>query len=150
MPKREGITDAAYSGFFMTIFHIPADEVELTAIRSQGPGGQNVNKVASAIQLRFDIQASSLPLDLKERLLNLRDHRITQSGVVVIKSQEHRSQDMNRMAALLRLHDLLEMAAVVPKKRKATRPTRSSQVKRVESKVKRGQTKALRGKANWD
>ena len=134
----------------MTIFHIPADEVELTAIRSQGPGGQNVNKVASAIQLRFDIRASSLPVALKERLLNLPDHRITQGGVVVIKSQEHRSQDMNRMAALLRLHDLLEMASVVPKKRKATRPTRSSQVKRVESKVKRGQTKALRNKANWD
>ena len=133
----------------MTIFHIPADEVELTAIRSQGPGGQNVNKVSSAIQLRFDIQASSLSLTLKERLLSMRDHRITQGGVVVIKSQEHRSQDMNRMAALLRLHDLLEMAAVVQKPRKATRPTRSSQVKRVDSKVKRGQTKALRGKAQW-
>lgn len=134
----------------MTIFHIPADEVELTAIRSQGPGGQNVNKVASAIQLRFDIRASSLPLELKERLLTLHDHRITQGGVVVIKSQEHRSQDMNRMAALLRLHDLLALASVVQKKRKATRRTRSSQVKRVERKVKRGQTKALRGKANWD
>jgi len=134
----------------MTIFHIPADEVELTAIRSQGPGGQNVNKVASAIQLRFDIRASSLPEDLKARLLNLSDHRISRGGVVVIKSQEHRSQDMNRMAALLRLHDLLERAAVIPKKRKATRPTHSSQVKRVESKLKRGQTKALRGKANWD
>lgn len=134
----------------MTIFHIPADEVELTAIRSQGPGGQNVNKVASAIQLRFDIRASSLPFELKERLLTLHDHRITQGGVVVIKSQEHRSQDMNRMAALLRLHDLLALASVVQKKRKATRPTRSSQVKRVERKVKRGQTKALRGKANWD
>ena len=133
----------------MTIFHIPADEVELTAIRSQGPGGQNVNKVSSAIQLRFDIRASSLSMTLKERLLKLRDHRITQGGVVVIKSQEHRSQDMNRMAGLLRLHDLLEMAAVVQKPRKATRPTRSSQVKRVDSKVKRGQTKALRGKAQW-
>ncbi len=133
----------------MTIFHIPADEVELTAIRSQGPGGQNVNKVSSAIQLRFDIRASSLSMTLKERLLKLHDHRITQGGVVVIKSQEHRSQDMNRMAALLRLHDLLEMAAVVQKPRKATRPTRSSQVKRVDSKVKRGQTKALRGKAQW-
>jgi ribosome-associated protein len=133
----------------MTIFHIPADEVELTAIRSQGPGGQNVNKVSSAIQLRFDIRASSLSMTLKERLLKMRDHRITQGGVVVIKSQEHRSQDMNRMAALLRLHDLLEMAAVVQKPRKATRPTRSSQVKRVDSKVKRGQTKALRGKAQW-
>jgi ribosome-associated protein len=134
----------------MTNFHISPEEVELTAIRSQGPGGQNVNKVASAIQLRFDIHASSLPIDVKERLLSLRDHRITQSGWVVIKSQEHRSQDMNRMAALLRLHDLLALAVVVQKKRKATRPTRSSQLKRVESKVKRGQTKALRGKAQWD
>ena len=124
----------------MTNFHISPEEVDLTAIRSQGPGGQNVNKVASAIQLRFDIHASSLPIDVKERLLSLRDHRITQSGWVVIKSQEHRSQDMNRMAALLRLHDLLALAVVVQKKRKATRPTRSSQLKRVESKVKRGQT----------
>jgi ribosome-associated protein len=134
----------------MTNFHISPEEIELTAIRSQGPGGQNVNKVASAIQLRFDIHASSLPIDVKERLLSLRDHRITQSGWVVIKSQEHRSQDMNRMAALLRLHDLLALATVVQKKRKATRPTRSSQLKRVESKVKRGQTKTLRGKAQWD
>ena len=133
----------------MTIFHIPADEVELTAVRSQGPGGQNVNKVSSAIQLRFDVGASSLPSELKERVLALRDHRLTKGGVVVIKSQEHRSQDMNRMAALLRLHDLLELAALVQKPRKPTRPTRSSQVKRVESKVKRGQTKALRGKANF-
>ena len=131
----------------MTIFHIPTDEVELTAVRSQGPGGQNVNKVSSAIQLRFDVGASSLPPELKERVLALRDHRLTKGGVVVIKSQEHRSQDMNRMAALLRLHDLLELATLVQKPRKATRPTRSSQVKRVESKVKRGQTKAMRGKA---
>jgi ribosome-associated protein len=134
----------------MTNFHISPEEIELTAIRSQGPGGQNVNKVASAIQLRFDIHASSLPFEIKERLLSLRDHRITQSGWVVIKSQEHRSQDMNRMAAMLRLHDLLALAAVVQKKRKATRPTHSSQLKRVESKVKRGQTKALRSKAQWD
>ena len=133
----------------MTIFHIPTDEVELTAVRSQGPGGQNVNKVSSAIQLRFDVGASSLPPELKERVLALRDHRLTKGGVVVIKSQEHRSQDMNRMAALLRLHDLLELASLVHKPRKPTRPTRSSQVKRVESKVKRGQTKALRGKANF-
>jgi len=133
----------------MTIFHIPTDEVELTAVRSQGPGGQNVNKVSSAIQLRFDVGASSLPPELKERVLALRDHRLTKGGVVVIKSQEHRSQDMNRMAALLRLHDLLELASLVQKPRKPTRPTRSSQVKRVESKVKRGQMKALRGKANF-
>ena len=133
----------------MTIFHIPTDEVELTAVRSQGPGGQNVNKVSSAIQLRFDVGASSLPSELKERVLALRDHRLTKGGVVVIKSQEHRSQDMNRMAALLRLHDLLELASLVQKPRKPTQPTRSSQVKRVESKVKRGQTKALRGKANF-
>jgi len=134
----------------MTIFHIPANEIELIAVRSQGPGGQNVNKVSSAIQLRFDVMASSLPIALKERLLSMRDHRITQSGWVVIKSQEHRSQDMNRMAALLRLHDLLELAAEVQKTRKPTKPTRSSQMKRIESKLKRGQTKALRGKANWD
>jgi ribosome-associated protein len=133
----------------MTIFHIPTDEVELTAVRSQGPGGQNVNKVSSAIQLRFDVGASSLPPELKERVLALRDHRLTKGGVVVIKSQEHRSQDMNRMAALLRLHDLLELASLVQKPRKPTRPTRSSQAKRLESKVKRGQTKALRGKANF-
>lgn len=133
----------------MTIFHIPTDEVELTAVRSQGPGGQNVNKVSSAIQLRFDVGASSLPPELKERVLALRDHRLTKGGVVVIKSQEHRSQDMNRMAALLRLHDLLELAALVQKPRKPTRPTRSSQVKRVERKVKRGQTKVLRGKASF-
>ncbi len=133
----------------MTIFHIPTDEVELTAVRSQGPGGQNVNKVSSAIQLRFDVGASSLPPELKARVLALRDHRLSKGGVVVIKSQEHRSQDMNRMAALLRLHDLLELASLVQKPRKPTRPTRSSQVKRVESKVKRGQTKALRGKANF-
>lgn len=133
----------------MTIFHIPADEVELTAVRSQGPGGQNVNKVSSAIQLRFDVGASSLPPELKERVLALRDHRLSKGGVVVIKSQEHRSQDMNRMAALLRLHDLLELAALVQKPRKATRPTRSSQVKRVDGKVKRGQTKSLRSKASF-
>ena len=115
----------------MTIFHIPADEVELTAIRSQGPGGQNVNKVASAIQLRFDIRASSLPMALKERLLVMSDHRITQSGVVVIKSQEHRSQDMNRIEALARLMELVQSVAKPPKKRKATKPTYASKQRRL-------------------
>jgi ribosome-associated protein len=134
----------------MINFHISPDELELTAVRSQGPGGQNVNKVASAIQLRFDVTVSSLPPEMKERVLAMRDHRISKGGVIIIKSQEHRSQDMNRMAAMLRLHDLLELAAKIPKTRKATRPTRSSQKKRVESKVKHGQTKALRSKANWD
>ncbi len=134
----------------MTNFHISPDELELTAVRSQGPGGQNVNKVASAIQLRFDVAASSLPPEMKERVLAMRDHRISKGGVIIIKSQEHRSQDMNRMAAMLRLHDLLELAANITKTRKATRPTRSSQKKRVESKVKHGQTKALRSKARWD
>ena len=95
----------------MTIFHIPADEVELTAVRSQGPGGQNVNKVSSAIQLRFDVGASSLPPELKERVLALRDHRLSKGGVVVIKSQEHRSQDMNRMAALQNLGFKPQVAA---------------------------------------
>ncbi len=124
----------------MTIFHIPTDEVELTAIRSQGPGGQNVNKVSSAIQLRFDVGASSLPPELKARVLALRDHRLTKGGVVVIKSQEHRSQDLNRMAALLRLHDLLELAALVQSLARLLGPLEVlSEARRKQ--VKRGQTK---------
>src|SRR5690349_24127545 len=108
----------------MTPIAIPEHEMELTAVRSQGAGGQNVNKVSSAIHLRFDIRASSLPDDVKDRLLAMRDSRITDDGVVVIKAQQHRSQDQNRYDAIDRLHQLVRQAAARPKLRKATRPTR--------------------------
>ncbi|MEA5572067.1 alternative ribosome rescue aminoacyl-tRNA hydrolase ArfB [Calothrix sp. UHCC 0171] len=119
-------------------------ELEINAIRSQGAGGQNVNKVATAIHLRFDIEASSLPAFYKEQLLKLNDRRITQGGVIVIKAQEHRSQEQNREEALERLKQLIKSAVVLERKRKPTKPTRSSQKKRLDSKTKRGQIKCAR------
>lgn len=121
-------------------------EIDISAMRSQGAGGQNVNKVATAIHLRFDINASSLPDRYKERLLNLNDNRITQAGIIVIKSQEYRSQEQNREVALSRLQELIKSAVVVPKKRFKSKPTRSSQRKRLDSKTKHGQIKAMRRK----
>jgi len=125
---------------------IPAREIEISAIRAQGAGGQNVNKVSSAIHLRFDIGASSIPGLYKERLLKLNDQRITKDGVIVIKAQQHRSQDMNREEALRRLQELVQSVAVTRKKRKPTRPTRSSQRKRLDSKTRRGAVKLARAK----
>jgi ribosome-associated protein len=125
---------------------IPAREIEISAIRAQGAGGQNVNKVSSAIHLRFDIGASSIPDLYKERLRKLNDQRITKDGVVVIKAQQHRSQDKNREEALRRLQKLIRSVAVSPKQRKPTKPTRSSQKKRLDSKTKRGAVKLTRTK----
>ncbi len=125
---------------------ISAHELEISAVRSQGAGGQNVNKVATAIHLRFDIGASSLPAIYKERLLKLNDQRITKEGVVVIKAQEYRSQEQNREEALKRLQSLIKSAVMIPRKRKPTQPSRSSQRKRLDSKNKRGQIKEMRSK----
>jgi len=124
---------------------IPGNEIVISAVRSRGAGGQNVNKVATAIHLRFDIRNSSLPEFYKERLLALDDRRITRDGVIVIKAQQYRSQEKNRAAALERLQTLIKRVAVVRKQRVATQPAKSAQQRRLDSKTRRGRDKALRG-----
>lgn len=125
---------------------IPLNEIDIAYITAQGSGGQNVNKVASAAHLRFSVPDSSLPDDIKKRLLHLSDQRITSEGVIVIKAQSHRTREQNRQSALHRLQEIIKSVTSVPKKRKPTKPTAGSKTRRLDSKNKRAQTKALRGK----
>lgn len=128
---------------------LPLHEISMHAIRSQGAGGQNVNKVSTAIHLRFDIKASSLPAFYKQRLLAITDHHITKDGLIIIKCQTHRSQEKNRQLALQKLAALIRQAGTVQKTRKPTKPSRSSKQKRLNKKTQRGQTKSLRGKIKF-
>lgn len=145
-PAERVLSEAAAMVRISNNITIPAREIEISAIRAQGAGGQNVNKVSSAIHLRFDINASSISDVYKQRLLQLNDQRITKEGVVVIKAQQHRSQEMNKEEALRRLQELVDSVAVPRKKRRPTKPTRSSQKKRLDSKTKRGAVKLARAK----
>lgn len=143
----KGVSD--FMLFINSAVSIPDRELDIQAIRSQGAGGQNVNKVSTAIHLRFDIKASSLPEAYKERLKALSDQRVSKDGVIVIKSQTHRTQEKNREEACHRLVALIKAAVATPKKRRPTKPTKGSQTRRIESKTKKGRTKKLRGKIDY-